>query len=260
MLKSLMLLIALSPVPRETSVGMTGRIEQLVLPGTELEAIPDEERKLPIVLRIVRTYPHGTAFRYDLEYYGLEPGDYDLKNYLRRKDDSPTSDLPSLPVRITPLLPPGQITPHDLESQPAPSLGGYRKLRIAAGAIWIIGLIAIIYFGFVRRRRTVAVVEQRPVTLADRLRPLIDGAIAGRLSQAELASLERSLLAFWRKRLKLEDTEPALAIERLRQHPESGPLLHQLELWLHRPGTSEKVDPVELLKPYQQWPANSLEG
>ena len=25
------------------------------------------------------SYPHGSAFRYDFVYYGLEPGTYDLK-------------------------------------------------------------------------------------------------------------------------------------------------------------------------------------
>src|SRR5262249_48303797 len=57
---------------RTTTVGMPARIDQLVLPGPELEAKP-VEGKAPIVLRVVATYPHGTAFRYDLVYYGLDP-------------------------------------------------------------------------------------------------------------------------------------------------------------------------------------------
>ena len=61
-----------------------------VLPGSELEVKPIGERT-PIVLRIVRVFPHGTAFRYDLEYYGLEPGSFDLKDYLQRKDRSSTA-------------------------------------------------------------------------------------------------------------------------------------------------------------------------
>jgi hypothetical protein len=38
----------------------------------------------------------------------------------------------------------------------------------------------------------------------------------------------------------------------MRQHPEAGALLNQLELWLHRPGTAEQVDLGKLLWPYQQ--------
>src|SRR5438034_181222 len=94
---------------REAKVGMTQRIDQIVLPGSELEAKPLGDRQAPVVLRIGSASPHGTAFRYDLVYYGLEPGKFDLKNYLRRKDGSSTADLPSLSITIHSVLPPGQI-------------------------------------------------------------------------------------------------------------------------------------------------------
>src|ERR1700682_441468 len=70
----------------ETPVGIAGRVEQVVIPGPELEVVPHEDRKLPIRLRIVAVFPHGSAFRYDLEYQGLQTGTFDLKDYLRRKD------------------------------------------------------------------------------------------------------------------------------------------------------------------------------
>src|SRR5262249_17216196 len=88
----------------------------------------------------------------------------------------------------------------------------------------------------------------------------VDGAIAGKLSRAELASLERALLAFWRRCLDLEHADPPLAMEMLRAHAEAGPLLEQLEIWLHRPDSAGKVDPVALLKPYQHIPAEALEN
>jgi hypothetical protein len=87
----------------------------------------------------------------------------------------------------------------------------------------------------------------------------VDGAVAGKLSQPQLASLERTLLAFWRKRLRLEHTDPAEAIATLRSHAEAGPLLEQLEAWLHRPGTDRDVDAARLLKPYRDLPADALE-
>jgi hypothetical protein len=67
------------------------------------------------------------------------------------------------------------------------------------------------------------------------------------------------LFAFWRRRLDLEHTDPPLAMEMLRTHAEAGPLLEQLEIWLHRPDPTEKVDPVALLKLYQHLPADALE-
>src|SRR5438105_39543 len=54
---------------REAKVGMTQRIDQIVLPGSELEAKPLGDRQAPVVLRIGSASPHGTAFRYDLVYY-----------------------------------------------------------------------------------------------------------------------------------------------------------------------------------------------
>src|SRR5687768_1974296 len=94
---------------RHSTVGMPARIDQLVLPGSELEVKPLDDRKLPVVLRIAAVFPHGSAYRYDLVYYGLDPGTFDLKDYLRRKDGSSTVDLPTLKVEIQTLLPPGQV-------------------------------------------------------------------------------------------------------------------------------------------------------
>jgi hypothetical protein len=235
---------------RASTVGMPARIEQLVLPGPELEAKPIDNRKARIVLRVINAYPHGTAFRYDLSYYGLVPGKFDLKDYLQRKDSSSTADLPSIPVTIEALLPPGQIAPHSLEARPAPWLGGYRIALIAGGVFWVLGLLAILFLGR-RRKGELTTANERAVTLADRLRPLVEKAMAGRLSQAERASLERILLAYWRRRLSLAEQKPAEAFALLRQHPEAGPLLEQLEAWLHRPDAPEQVDIAALLRPYQ---------
>ncbi len=174
--------------PRSTStVGMPARIDQLVLPGPELEARPIEDRRAPVVVRIVDAYPHGSAFRYDLVYYGLEPGRYDLKDYLRRKDGSPAKDLPADPGAVEPVLPPGQVEPHPLALAPSPFLGGYRAARPARG------------HGLDRRpgrdparsaggrRAEAEAVASRPATLADRLRPLVDAAMAGKLSSGQHA-------------------------------------------------------------------------
>jgi hypothetical protein len=258
----LLLLAGADPADSErtTTVGMSGRVEQLVLPGPELEAVPNDDRKAPVVLRVVRVFPHGTAFRYDLEYQGLEPGTFDLRNYVRRKDGSSAADLPPLPVRVVAVLPPGQVAPNALEIRKAPFLGGYRALRIVGGTVWGLGLVGIVYWGFLRRKQRVAGPAAKPLSLADRLRPLVEGAIAGKLSPPQLASLERTLIAFWRKRLRLEDADPGQALETLRSHTQAGPLLGQLEAWLHRPGAGGEVDPVRLLEPYQRLPADALEG
>jgi hypothetical protein len=249
-----------APPVSKSTVGMPSRVEQRVLPGSELEVRPIDDRRAPIVLRILGVYPHGTAFRYDFVYYGLDPGTYDLKDLLRRKDGSPTSDLPPIPVLIEPLLPPCQLEPHSLSFSESPWLGGYRLFMLLAGLAWLLGLAAIL---LLRRGKHAASAEAagRALTLADRLKPLLDKAVAGELGAGEQAELERLLIGYWRRRLKLEDAPPAKLITLLRNHDEAGPLLRRLEDWLHRPaGTAGPVDVAALLKPYQSIAAYDLDG
>ncbi len=247
--------LAASPVAqaseglRHSSVGMPVRIEQLVLPGTELEAKPITDRKAPIVLRVVATYRHGTAFRYDLEYYGLEPGRFDLGDYLRRKDGS-AADLPKLPVEVASLLPPGQVTPRELTPKPTPRLGAYRMLLAAIGVAWLAGLAAIVFYG--RRRSSVqSAAAVNNLSLADRLRPLVDAALARQLSTSQQAELERLLLGYWCRRLGLEEVEPAAALAQLRADEQAGGLLRQVESWLHAPSGAQSLDIAAMLAPYR---------
>ena len=240
---------------RQSTVGMPARIDQIVLPGTELEVKPLADRKTPIVLRIANVFPHGTAYRYDLVYYGLDAGSFDLKDYLRRKDGSSTADLPGLKVEITTLLPPGQVLPHALEATAGPALGGYRLWLVGGGIAWALGLLAILLVGR-RRRRTQALSQRAPVTMAERLRPFVEAAQAGSLSATQRAELERLLLAFWQRRLRLEKARPQDAFAAMRQDPHAGPLLQQLEDWLHRPQPARDVDVSALLKTYVTEPAS----
>jgi hypothetical protein len=231
-------------------------IDQLVLPGTELEVKPLEDRRAPFVLRIKEAYPHGSAFRYDLAYYGLEPGEYDLRQYLRRKDGTALGELPPIVVKVDPILPPGQIEPSSLKLERSPWLGGYRLLLALVGSLWCAGLAAIVLLG---RRRPIAAENEatRPETLAERIKPLVDAAVAGTLSKGQNAELERLLIGYWRKRLALDQSNPAEAMTVMRNHPDAGRLIRNLEEWLHRPtGTANAVDVASLLRPYQDLAAD----
>ena len=95
-----------------TTVGVPATIEDHVLPGPELEVKPLDDRDAPFVLRIVETYPHGESHRYTFEYYALEPGSYNLTDYLQPKDAQPAAELPSLLVNVEASLPPlGSVSP-----------------------------------------------------------------------------------------------------------------------------------------------------
>jgi hypothetical protein len=239
-----------------TLVGMHGRLTGVVLPGPELEVRPLEDPQQPFVLRIAAVRRHGTAFRYDFEYYALEPRTYDLTQYLRPKDGAAAGKLPPLTVEVKGLLGPGLIHPHAPEPKPAGWFAGYRLALAAGAAAWVVGLLVILLWG--RRRKRAAAPAAGPPTAADRLRPLVVRAMAGVLTPDQQAELERALLAFWRRRLGLEREKPPEALARLRRHPEAGPLLNQLEVWLHRPGTAQQVELGKLLWPYQLASADEL--
>ncbi len=253
------LLIASSATGAEkyqSSVGMPLRIEQIVLPGSELVTKPLDETNHPIVLRVTGSFPHGSKYRYDLEFHGLEPGKFNLCDYLQRKDGSPTGELPPLTVEITSTLPPGPIKPTALKSVSASNAVSYRTWGIVFVVVWLIGLPLILFLG--RKSRTERHSSSRSLTAADRLRPLVEEAMNGNLSDARLAQLERELVALWRKRLKLDEMKASDAIIVLRKHEQAGALLCQLEAWLHRPGGEQSVDVAEMLKPYQDLPADEL--
>ena len=253
-----LLLAALPQAGPSATVGSPARLQEVVLPGPELEVLPATPAT-PLVVRIAAVYPHGTDFRYDLEWYGLEPGTYDLGDFLRRRDGGPAEGLPELQVEVLSVLPPGQVEPAPLAPVDLPRVGGYRLFLWVAGAAWALGLAALLVAG--RRRRAA---EQRggapPATLADRLRPLVERAAQGALPPEERARLELALIALWRKRLGLEQAAAADALAALRRHAEAGPLLVGLETWLHRPRAAEPVDVGALLAPYRDLPADALGG
>lgn len=256
----MVLLLAVSCVHASDgpTVGYAVRLRDLELPGTELEVKPMTDRKSPIALRIVRAEPVAKGYRYELEYVGLEPGTFDLRDYLLRKDGSPTKDLPPLRVTVTSVLPAGQILPHDLESLTTPRPGGYRLALLVGAILWSLGLLAILLVG--RRRRKAALAAARPQSLADHLRPLVEDAVAGRAQPTRLADLERALISYWSRRLHVRQQRPIEALTTLRQHAQAGPLLVQLESWLHRPTPAEKIDVAHLLEPYRHLPPDALDA
>lgn len=241
---------------REATVGMRARIDELVLPGSELVIAPSTH-ETPIVLRIVATRVHGDSFRYDLEWTGLDAGQFNLATFLARKDGSPITDLPPIEVAVTSVLPAGQREPLDPDPTPPPRIGGYSTTRVVAVVVWIVGLLLILAVG--RRRRQMVAPPARKPTLADRLRPIVEAAASGAADDARKAELERLLVAFWRERLDLKEAKADRAIVAIRDHAEAGALLRQLEVWLHMPDPPQQVDIQALLAPYRNIDAEALD-
>lgn len=251
----ILVLLVVSP-PAEAgspTVGMEGKLE-VVIPDVPIEAKPVNE-KAPMVVRIASATPVENGTRYDLRYIGLEPGSYDLRQYLLRVDGSTTPTIPAIPVTIVGVLPEdhqGQLVAAD--SSPLRFLGAYKWAIIAVGVLWLATLVPLI---FAKRKRVAVVIDiaPPPPTLADRLRPLVQQAADGTLSAEGKGQLERLLLGHWRERLHLTDATMPDAMARLRQHREAGALLRALEDWLHRPPGTAKVDVAAVLAPYRSIPA-----
>ena len=240
------------------SVGVPGLVEQIVLPGSLLTHEKVDPSEADLVVRVIRSFPHGDSFRYDISYYGMESGEYDLSKYLVREDGSTTDDLPAIPVQVKSIIKSGQIKPNDLDIGMFGRVGGYFRMVVLGAFIWVAVLLAMI---FLARGKKEAAVEQvsKKLSLADRLRPSIEAAISGNLPAEKHAELERMLFAFWQKRLKLTETEPSAAINQIRNNEESGPLIKQVEQWLHSPAQDSNVDIAELLKPYQNISGTELD-
>ncbi len=241
-----------------TTIGMPGKFIDLILPGTPLEVIPIE-RDAPVVVRILQTIGHGTdANRYEIEYYCLEPGGYNLADYLRRTDGSTTDDLPEIKITVKDQLGAGQVKPNELTTKPTPRVGGYKLWLILGGIVWLLGLMAILLVG--RKRMTAEEKAAKRLSLADRMQPLVEEAMRGELSGPKQAELERMLLTYWRRKLDLNDTVASEAIVTLRNHETAGELLRQLEGWLHMPADRRQtVDVAELLKPYKDVRASDIQ-
>lgn len=235
------------------TVGMEGRLE-IILPEAELTAVASDHHA-PMVVRIASAQPHGTLTRYDLRYIGRVPGQHDLRDYLLISNGVPATNLPALGVEVAGLLP----TPHNgwLEEQAhrSPSLfGGYRAVMIAVILLWIVALAVILRVTRKPKSTEVEMPASRVPSLADKLRPLVERAAAGRLSADEKALLERMLITHWQRRLRLHGMNGEDLISRLRAHPEAGALLRTLEDWLHRPPGSPQVSVEPVLEPYRNLP------
>jgi len=160
---------------------------------------PIDDRE-PVVVRVTDAIAHGDGFRYRIEYQGMEPGNFDLTKWLVRKDGTASEEeLPSLPVQIRSLLPPGQIIPNELTEGWLPKMGGYKVLMAVLAVLWTLGLLGLIFLG--RKGKVDQQQEAPPTTLAAMLKQRIQKACDNKADSKDLAELERMLAAFWQKKL-----------------------------------------------------------
>ena len=152
-----------SDAPQWPTVGTTTELADVILPGPKLVGKPIDDVD-PVVVRVTDAIAHGDGFRYRIEYQGMEPGNFDLTKFLVQKNGEAATELPSIPVQIRSLLPPGQVKPNELTKGWLPRMGGYKILMVVMAVLWTLGLLGLIFLG--RKRAAQQPDEIQPTTLA----------------------------------------------------------------------------------------------
>jgi hypothetical protein len=248
--------------PPSRTIGIEGQAS-VVLPKPDYRPRPLDDRT-ELILRLEGVTPLTNGqHRYDFYYMGLEPGPYNLADYLMRPDGGRPDELSDIRIVVHAMLPDdhdGQLIRY--EARPFPFVGGYRALLGALAAMWVAGFV--VYGLAVRRTRAVATIAANPPapSLAEQLRPLVEEAANGRLTSDGKALLERLLISYWREKLDLPNLRMVEAVMRLKAHAEAGELLRALERWLHRPGGASASEVASVLEPYRNIaaPASAMEG
>ena len=240
-------------LPHQSSspLGLPATIEDLYIPGPEVEVIPRKNNESSLVIRILQTKPAANGFRYNLEIYALDPGKHLISDFLQRAtDESPVTGLEATFEGSTVHPEDSLPKPKDPNPTPPPKLGGYRTLLIFLGGFWLLGLLAIL---LIRKKKPNTVSTSNPVlTPAEKIRQLVEKAAEGSLKDGDHARLERLLLGYWRTKIpEIINLAPAEALVELRSHPEASPLILKLEQWLHAPAPDfSEEELTSLLAPY----------
>ena len=248
-----------------TNVGAPTMLTDMVISGGELVAKPlqgDPE----MIVQILEATPHGNSFRYAIRFSGLEPGQHDLADWLVRKEPADDADIEPVLVEIESLLPSGQVTPNELQRAWIPRMGGYRWIVSLLALLWGLILLTLIFVGK-KNASAVLQTETRPQTLADLLKQRIEAALEdqdqseGEGDHQQHAELERMLFSMWRRRLGFESLPIDEAMAKIKSDSEAGPLMTQLENWMHQPSErNQDVDLAKLLQPYRSLSVDELEA
>jgi hypothetical protein len=234
------------------SIGLEGSIT-VDLPRNDYLARPLDDRT-EFILRIESVSPVGKdRFRYALYFMGLEPETFDLADYLVRVDGSRPDELAGQRVRVHAVLSEdhdGRLTNYVPDR--FPFIGGYRAALVTLTILWVAGIGGFIWSYRKRKPIAAAVTVAQPPSLAERLRPLVEAAAAGRLTLEEKAQIERLLMGFWREKIPMAEMKMAETVAHLREHPQAGELLRALERWLHQRDGASPAEINSLLEQYRR--------
>lgn len=232
--------------------GITGRVVVESEHG-HVRGRPDLDLDSSILVRVAdRSRAEDGRSITELEFIGVDAGDFDLRESLVFDDGGSMDRLAPLMIEIVSNL--AADAPSDVflaEAPPASLAVGYRRVLLVVAVAWALVPLAVVIRRRLRRPPSPPAAPEPP-TVLDRLEPLVRRAADRDLTVDERGRLELLLHAHWRGRLGLAD-DPVEAVRRIRTDPEAGRLLRRVESWLHAPDgrTPSASELGELLDPYR---------
>jgi hypothetical protein len=208
----------------------------------------------PVILRVIAIRPLTDGrFIYRVAFTPLEPGSFNLSDYLVFPDDTPLGSTNPNPVTIAARVTnPDQTTLLGMPFPQTPPATRYAAWIVLLALLWLAAGLRL----FSHKKPTpqpAPTPPPPPPTLAELLRPLVQLAASGDLDIPGKARLERIFLHYWSHQLDLQKLTPIEKIRAIRKHPEAGLLFRTMDAWIHRP---EPVIPEEeiaaVLAPYAE--------
>ena len=231
--------------------------------NSQLVAMAEQTSESDVLVRLERMDQDDSGFeppfQYKVQFFGAQAGDYDLSNWISLEDGSKPvtgGQVPSMWVRIVSDLPPEKGTSlYEIADPALYSPSGYRRIAFALGTIWLLTPLVLLFLNRREKFEPPAQIVTPPLTLTDRLRPLIESAHRGSLTTEQKGQMELLLYVFWQQRLKLPGSLTQ-SIPLMRSDKTAGHLLRTLEAWVHcRPDRRPVLDESTLqalLEPYHE--------
>lgn len=231
----------------EENVGIVKRMT-FELEGEQIFAAEVDE-KSPALVREINTIKTEKGFKYEIDFIGMEPGNYNVIDFMRDRNNNTPSGYKEIKVSIDTTLEEsfkGQLSEVKLETE-SPSIW-YTKVNVAFFVLWVIILLVIIFY---KKKTDEKTEEEQKVyvpTAADKLITILEEPNSS--TKERWQKIEGLLITHF-----CENQQEDSMHERfmnLKKDSSVGPIIKLLEIYLHAPDGSERVSFDELKSKIQE--------
>ena len=227
------------------NVGMVKRV-QVEFPG-ELLAAAKVDEKAAAMVRIISYEKTRNGFSYDLEFIGLEPGKYNLLDYMRTASRLDPVKLDPYPVEVGTNLNEdfnGELV--DFQKDMKALKPWYKKTSYIVFIVWVLLLPVIIFAG--RKKKKVEEVEEvKEKTLNEKICELLV-SLEGNSTKELWQKIEGLILKHWYEKKSLQGLPMHEAIMKLKADSEAGPFIVKLEKGLHSKEFKNEQEVADLIR------------